>query len=340
MAGPPYDFAVIGSTPFAALLAGSLARDHNKRVLRVGRRPSPQRLPRRLDLALPLATRPQRWAMLVSGEAETRAAGHGMGAAEAIVPIDVMVRGDTEATLAWLSHIAHIAAGYGLGVRAVAGGWIFRGVPLLRPERLEDKLGDWLASAGVTTADPDETRIEHYRAGARLVQAGDRLEVAQIVLADDAAIIDQPEEHRPAGIAVQQVTATMTESIKQLRAPVQLFPDRRVTHLQRPGGGVLALVDGEAEIDARLASTFDGPFPIARLAAGRSHSISSLDGAPLVGRLKSSRLFAIAGLGEAGAFLALATARFLAGASADEEKLWFAAHDPAGPREMVAELAN
>ena len=47
----------------------------------------------------------------------------------------------------------------------------------------------------------------------------------------------------------------------------------------------------------------------------------------------------LAGLGNAGAFLAPAIARHLAGVSADDEKAWFAAHDPARQsRAPVAEI--
>src|SRR5207237_228928 len=68
-----YDFAILGANLLSALLAGLLTRDHGKRVVRIGRKGSAQRLPRGLDLALLVATRPATWRMLRDGDAETRA---------------------------------------------------------------------------------------------------------------------------------------------------------------------------------------------------------------------------------------------------------------------------
>ena len=67
-----FDIAIIGTSLFSGLLAGVLARDHGRKVVRIGRPLSAQRLPRGLNLALPLATRAESWRMLRQAEAETR----------------------------------------------------------------------------------------------------------------------------------------------------------------------------------------------------------------------------------------------------------------------------
>jgi hypothetical protein len=341
MAGATFDFVIVGSTPFAALLAGSLARTHGKRVLRIGRRPSPQRLPRRLDLALPIATRPQTWDLLARGEAETRALIASMGAPDAIVPMDVMVRGDTEASSAALAHLAHVALGYGLKVRHLDGAWTLRGVPLLRSERLEDKVAEWLTAAGVASIDPDEVRFEFGGKGnAEFVLPEAKIDGAEIVLADDSAILEMPEDLRPPTLSVEPVTVTLTAKVKTLSAPVQIFADRAVTLMQRPDGGVLALTAGETDIDKRLASTFAGPFPIPRLATGRSRRVVTADATLFIGRAAPAGPMVIAGFGDAGAFFAPAAARFLAGAAGEYEAAWFAARQPAKTRPLVSELAS
>ena len=46
MDGNEFDIVIVGSAPFARLLAVWLARDHAKRVALIGRQASPQRLPR------------------------------------------------------------------------------------------------------------------------------------------------------------------------------------------------------------------------------------------------------------------------------------------------------
>lgn len=333
------DFVIVGSTPFAALLAGSLTSTHGKRVVRIGRRPSAQRLPRRLDLALPLATRPATWEILVRGATETRTLLEAIGIAEALSPIEVMVRAGTEASAAALSHIAHLAAAYGLKPRRRDDGWVFRGVPLLRAERIEDKVGDWLSGARVRSLDPDDARPHWDGSGIMTFGSGDEaIEARQVVLADDAAILDLPEAQRPSGLIADAITATLLARPKPLPAPVLLAADAGVTLMQRPDGNVLGLVTGESEIEARLASVLSGPFPVAHLATGRSRRIVTHDGAPVLGSLGESNVQVVAGLGDAAVFYATAIARVLAGADSDAERGWFAAHAPVAPRESIAEF--
>ena len=67
-----YDFAIFGSARLPALLAGLLAHDHSKQVLHIAGAVSSQRLPRRIDTAFALATRPATWRLVQQAETETR----------------------------------------------------------------------------------------------------------------------------------------------------------------------------------------------------------------------------------------------------------------------------
>jgi hypothetical protein len=316
-----FDVAIVGSSLFSGLLAGILARDHGRKVARVGRRRSPQRLPRGLDLGLPLATRPATWALLRQAEAETRTLLGSMGVSEGLGTTEAAAVADLPASVAALDHVAHLAAGYGYQVRRSHSGWAFRSVSMLDREAVEARLGDWLNATGVTA-------MEEGTAGADLT-----------VLGDDAAIFDHvPEGQRPPLLISQAMTGTLVVSPRALPTRLQRFVDRGVTLLARPGNTVLALVGGEVDVEARLASTLPGPFPIKRLATTRYRCFVTADSAPFVGRLKLGKQFIAAGLGTTAAFLAPAIARHLVGKSDADEARWFAAHDPAQPREAIAEF--
>ncbi|MBI4922482.1 MAG: hypothetical protein HY834_12095 [Devosia nanyangense] len=341
MADNGFDVALFGSTPLARLVAGILARDHGRRVLLIGREASPQRLPRTIDSALPAATRPETWSLLRAGELETLRLLGSIGAAEAVSRITVAVHGDTEATAVALAHIAHLAMGFGMAGRSTGPVHTFRDVALLNADALSPKLAPWLASLGVTAADSDAAQLGFLKSGAaELTVSGERVAAAQIVLADDPALLDLlPEAQRPEQLIVQPMTATLTAPTRRLPAPVVRWPARGITLLRRPGDSVLALIDGDTDTETRLASALPGPFPLARLATSRFRRVVTTDGAPLIGRLKPSKLTILAGLGDAAVFLAPAIARWLAGVSSDDEKRWFAARDPARPsRETVAEF--
>lgn len=304
-----FDFAIHGTGLFSALLAGILARTHGKRVVRIGLRPSAQRLPRQLDLALPLSARPENWQLVRAAEAETRRSLADI-APEGVEEIEAGLIADNTASAMALDHLGHLAHGFGHQVRRTGNGWALRRVSLIQPELIVGKLGEWLALGNVVAQDEGPA------------------DATRIVLADDAAILDFfPEDKRPASLRSEAMTASLLVAPRPLTTPLQLFPDRGVTLLQRPGNAVLALVVGEHDIDARLASTLAGPFPIKRLATTRYRRIVSADGAPLIGMVGDA--FVIAGLGPIAAFLAPAVARLLAGSSAPDESAWFAARDPA-----------
>lgn len=333
-----FDVAVVGSTLFAGILAGQLADVHGRRVLRIGRRPSPQRLPRRIDMALMIATRVRTWDVLARGAGETSALVSRIGAVDAIVPVSVRVHADTERSGAALAHLAHVAAGYGLKAGRKAGSSLFPAVPLLRTEHIEDKIASWLSAAGVRTVDPDALRTE-FDGNSIVFRAGDEtLAATQVLLADDAAILDFPEDERPAGVVVESIAATLLGKTRPLGAQVLSFVDRGVRLQQRTDGSVLALVSGEAELEARLASALPGPFPISRLATGRSRRIVTADGAPSFARLGASNVRIAAGLGDAAPFFATAVARHVAGVTEADERAWFAAHEASVNREGLAEF--
>jgi len=335
-----YDFAVFGSTPFAAILAGCLARQ-NKRVLRVGSRASPQRLSRRLDLALPMATRPATWDVLMRGVPEIRSLLQAMGAPDAMVPANVRIKVDTEAGRAFAGHMSHMALAFGLkpSVRDSSTEW--RSIPSLRAERAEDKVADWLSAAGVRSIDPHEVRLSFGSPDATTLTGPDGdIAAGSVILAEDAAILDLPADLRPAALRSEELTTTLVAKVKGLPAPIALFPERGVSLLQREDGSVLGLVSGSGDFEARLASTLPGPFPIARLATGRTHHLESIDGAPLIGPLGHTGLFAAAGLGNAAVFFAPALARHLTGTATPAEAAWFTAHGPTHARGDVTEALS
>ncbi len=328
----PYDFAIFGASPFASLLAGLLAHDHGKQVLRIADPVSSQRLPRSIDLALPFAARPAAWRLVRDGEAEMRAILSTLEADRLLMPTDVQIVADTPQTQHALAHIRHVAAGFGVRIRAGR----FTGLSRL--------VGDiTLGGSKVQSAPSRDVVVGFTRAGAAALQIeGEELRAAQVVLADDAAILERlPEESRPALLVTEPMTATLTLPARRLAAPVMRFPDRGVTVLQRADLTVLALVGGDGEVERRLASCLPGPFPLRRQATTRYRRLISRDGAPVIGRLRPSRLFMVAAMGDAGLFLAPAVARLLAGAATASEKAWFSAHDPArASREAIADVGG
>lgn len=312
-----FDIAIVGTSLLSGLLAGVLARDHGKKVVHIGRQQSSQRLPRSLNLALPIATRPESWRMLRRAEADTRTLLGSLGLPDGLTATEMEVVADLPASALALDHIGHMALGSGHQVRRTGTGWAFRHVATIDHEAVEKRLPEWLRAAGVAS-------INDGPADAGLT-----------VLADDDAIEDHlSDDSRPGPLVSQFMTSTLVVS-RPLPVPVRRFADRGVTLVTRPGGTVLALMSGEQDVEARLASTLPGPFPMKRLATTRFRRLTTADSAPVIGRV--GERFIIAGLADTAAFFAPTLARRIAGTANADEVTWFAAHEPGRDRVLVAE---
>lgn len=326
-----YDFAVFGTSPLAALVCGLLAHQHGMQVLRVADPVPRQRLPRRIDVALPLATRPASWRLLRAAATETTSLLSDIEGLDRLDRTDIKLVADLPETAGALAHLTHVAAGYGFGSRD----GVFRAVP-----RLSGEVD--LGHSDVQTVEAGRVTLTPGRGGAELTLDDEAMPVGQIVLADDAAILDLlPEAERPMLLLAEPAMATLTAPAKRLVAGVVRYLDRGVTLIQREDHSVLALVTGHADAAARLGSCLDGALPLQRRATTHYRRLVTADGAPLIGRLKPSKLVVVAGLGTIGAFLAPPIARLLAGVPTDDESPWFAAHDPARTnRTPVADIVE
>lgn len=316
---PEFDVAIVGTRLLSGLLAGVLARDHGKKVVRVGRPLSAQRLPRNLNLALPFAVRPETWRMLRRAEADTRVLLGSLGLPDSVTTTEAELVADQPHTAMALDHLAHMALGYGHQVRRTETGWAFRRVGAIDRESVEKRLPDWLRAAGVTSI------------------ADGTVDTALTILADEDALHDNLADNaRPAPLISRPMTSTLLMTRTPL-PPIRRFTDRGVTLQARADGAVLSIVSGEHDVDARLASTLPGPFPIRRLAATHYRGFATSDGAPLIGM--SGQHFIIAGLANVAPFFAPALARLIAGTVDDFEGSWFEAHRPGGDRTRVAEAS-
>lgn len=328
---PRYDFAIFGTSHLAALLCGVLAHRHGAKVLRICNPVPHQRLPRNIDIALPLATRPGSWRLIRAATTETEDLLAGIEGQDRLDRVDVKLVADLPDTTIALAHLAHIAAGYGYaGSRGV-----FRGI-----SRFSGDVD--LAHSAVQTVEAQRATVAPGLSGASLNLDNETVPVGQIVLADDAAILALlPEPERPAQLVVEPAMATLTVPARRLPARIMRFVDRGVTLMQKDDRSILALVAGRADAEARLASCLAGTLPLQRRATTHYRRVTTADGAPLIGRLEPSKLFVVAGLSSSATFLAPPIARLLADAGTEDERKWFLAHDPASTERMaVADIAE
>lgn len=349
MADEAFDFAIFGSTPMAGLIAGLLGSEHGKRVCLIGDPWSPFPLPRRYDVTVAPATRPETWALLAATSVDTLKllAALGKGLSERVDPLYIA---DTPASTAALGHVRHVAAAYGYAVERVADRALaetgatcrVRDAVMLVGGKIEPAIGAWLDRLAIRRLPAATTGVTLRRDGSvRLSMGAGVVEAGQAVLADDAAILRHldPDE-RDRVLRLRKATAILTGPARALPAPLISFLDRDVVLQQRGKGAILAIVGGAtSDASDRIGACLGPLAPLKRTAQSSFNTLATSDGAPLVGSAKGLRAMVLAGFGATGAFFAPALARHLAGVATEGEKAYFAAREPSrgNARQLIAD---
>jgi hypothetical protein len=347
----PFGYAVFGASPFALLLAG-LLRVHGKSVCLVGDPWSAYRLPRGFDFSVMPATRPETWALLKRGAAETTRFLRSIGK-NLYERVDPLFVAETEASADYLGHMRWVASALGfeaerMADRAIAAEGticVVRDAAMLVGGRIEPMLESWLDQLEVKRVPARATALSFPRHAPAAITYGElALEAESIILADDEAILMRlGGTERNALLTVTPRISLVTEPAKPLRAPLIHYLDRDVTlHQQQTQGAVSAIAGGEADTALpRIAPSLSAQGRIRRAGQTLIHTVGTTDGAPLIGRMGKGKATVIAGLGPSAAFLAPIVARVLAKAASDDEARYFELRDASKParRQLVAEAA-
>jgi hypothetical protein len=343
-----FDFAILGSSPLALLLAGLLAQSHKKRVCLVSEAPSEFRLPRGFDLSVAPVTRRETWALLGRTVPEVRKLLASINARRSIERIDPVFSAETPGGAEALHHTRQMMSAYGHAVERFgksADSFRVRDALLLHRTDLEVAVGPWLDAAGVQRFPAENAAVALHDGGATIAPVtGDAVDAAVAIAADDNAILAYAEPgERSRLVTAETVTSVLTEQVKPLASRLSLIVDRAEVLLQQRGGTVLAQAPGDGgtalpRIGARLADQGR----VRRAGQASFAIVRPLDGAPLIGQAKGLKAAIVAGLGLTAPFLAPALARYFAGVAPDDETRYFAAREAgtAASRADVADFAG
>ncbi|SDG36478.1 hypothetical protein [Pelagibacterium luteolum] len=333
--------AVVGSTPFAWLLAGLLAADHSRAIVLVSAPHDSHRLSLPPSLSVAPITRPETWARL------TEIAAPAARRLSRIAPrlarrTDVIFGARSPAARNALSHMRHLMAGFGHAVEPahaipdssairVRDAWAFDG------DAFKGAAAPWLAAANVAIVN-SASGLKVRRDGSASFGATN---FDLVVLADDQSIVDRLSAEDVAGFAsMANAIGIHTSPVPPMSNAVTIDLDSGATMLRDTTGKLIATAYDEDEkgLDRIRASM---PRTIApRLAAKtRFKCLHTHDGAPVIGTPRRSRMFIIAGLGALDLVFAPMLARLIAGDASGVEAEWAAAHaaDLRQPRVEVAE---
>lgn len=335
--------AVVGTSPFALLLAGLLATDHSRGVVLVTEPANPFRLSRQFSLSVGALTRPNTW-QLVRANAQGVLRRLGRLSSGAVERTDLMMLAEDAQSAQGLRHVHHMAAGFGYVVeRPVAPtpngvALLFRDVHRLVEAAFVPAALEWLEKSGVVIVEGQE-KLSLVRGGGRL-DGGAEAEL--VVLADDDAV----RRFLPSGelnnaLTPVPATSLLTTATARLDQSIILHVDSGAVVSQRGDGGLEIVAPDAGGQGPAIAGTMLPPSQRPRLAARHSHTrLVSVDGAPVLGSPAKGRPFVIGGLGPVDMMLAPTIARILCQAPVDFEAQWAFAHQPSGrKRRAVAEFS-
>jgi len=353
MNGNRADFAILGATPLARLVAGLLASVHGKDVVIIGDSQAAFRLPHGIDLSVAPVTRPETWSLLSHTLPETmkllaRAAGKGSWSR-----IDPILFAETASGRIALAHMRNSAAGFGHAIEPMAPGQlgpardgiVVRDAVLLQRPQLEPALDRWLDQLRVRRLPPADAAVTLRRDGAASIDvSGEALTADRAVLIDDEALLAHLSANAIAPLfAVAEASTILTEPMPGLAAPALRQVDTGLTLIQRATRGVVATGPGSVEkTSPSLAALLSAYGPLHRAGQTSFRRLHSHDGAPVIGRVGETGPVLIGDLGTAGAFLAPALARWLCGVAPGEEAAYFAMRAPGRARapSLVADYAG
>lgn len=329
------DFAIVGSTPLARLVAGLLASTHGKSVVFIGESQAGYRLPREIDLSMAPLTRPETWSLLKALVPETVKLISRVAGRSAWSRVDPILYAEQAPGREALAHVRHMALAFDHGAEPISAkligpdrdGIILRDAVLLHRPVLETALDRWLVEHGVRRLVEGDKLQVRPDGSAELANADTLVEIGQTVLADDMAQLQHLSGVQwPALLRRQTASTIFTEPTRPMAAPVMLQLDSGLTMVQQPGRGIVAMGPGALEpFGARLATLLGRERQFRQAGQSSYDRVVTSDGGPALGRLGGIGVDVLAGLGPTGAFLAPAIARWLCGSASATENAWFAA---------------
>ncbi len=345
-----FDYAVAGSTPFAALLAGALARDHGARVILVGRLMHALRPRRSIDMSVGPITRPETWQILQKTTPQTVDLLGKIGAGNSLVPADPLMLAESPDGAQALAHLKGVAQEYGAVIErqpapeGFTDAYRFRDALTTDQRALTLALDPWLQDSGITILDPDAVTLSRPRsAPVGVAHNGQRHTADRLILADDTAIAAFGNAKMiAANLQARRAASLIFGPAVHLPAPLVHTVDTGLTVHRQPTGALDCTGYGPAPAVGSQACMHIGRDAVLDLAGHTGFtSYAAFDGGPVIGRARSGVAIHIAGLGPTALFQLPAIARFLAGTATGDETAYFTARAPRGKATAgpVAEFA-
>ncbi len=328
------DFALIGSSLKAGIIAGLLAKEHKKRVCLVIGRARQYQLAHSFNLSFDCATRPETWQMLSALYSESTKLVTLIEGRRSLLRINPLIVCHTRASHNALAHMYHVARGYGyemerLGNFPVPGtnaGFRFRDARVLRHDILWPKMLKWLEKNGVQIIEPSSARLLFNRDGTGHINNGEsEITAGCVVLADQEAVLQHGGKQDVERFFITcKATSLLSGPLATFSDQFILSPEHKFAAFgQKKGRMEFSALVGPREMPALIKANIALEKNIRRTGQSMFDTTVPRDGAPVVGKLARSNFWVLSGFGYAGVYFAPALARLLVDKCSQNERDYF-----------------
>ncbi len=335
-----FDVGIVGASLASALLAGLLARDHKQKTCLFLNQTAQHQLSREIGLSFNCAMRPETWTMQNLALAETLPIITKIGGANAVKKTSGLLMCHNEATADALSHMYHYLHAIDYEIERLAqneyphcaAAYGIDNLRLIRPSVFWPALINWLNVVGVTVFDWQGLQIgTKKRQSIRVNLTQQKVEVGQLVLADEAAILALGEQTETGSLFEKKNYCTViTQPLEKTTETLILNPEHAFCARVRPDGAFEILCEGDfTQLERQFSNNImaNGVLSEKKVhLTGRAifPSIRTVDGAPFAGKLGRSNIWGSAGFGQMSVFFAPMIARLICSKSTPDEANYFA----------------
>ncbi len=332
-----FEFAIIGNTPMAALLACSLSKLYGRETALIGQFAHSLLPSHGFDISVDTITQPQTWRLIKENMSPFEGLLKDFSNKEVYEKVDPIFIARSQKSANALNHARNVANLYGFSIekqeltKGVMQSIQFRDAIRIKRRSMFTGLDDWLSRNNVKLLDTNNIELKRGASGGtKITSANEAIVAKRIIFVGDEAILNyMPQKDIGNNFFKIATNTLMLEPVKKLKNSTIINIDDGSILFQHANGTIdCTSRDDFTNISHIISNDGENNRHIKLAGKAQFSSLISKDGAGVFGSLLGTKLSYIGGFGTSGAFLTPLMAKILVGRGNDFENEYFAKRKP------------
>lgn len=328
-----FEFAIIGNTPMAALLACSLSKLYGRKTALIGQFAHSLLPSHGFDISVDIITQPQTWRLIKENISPFEDLLKDFSNEAVYEKIDPIFIARSPKSADALNHARNVASLYGFSIekqeltKRVMQSIQFRDAIRIKRRSMFAGLDNWLDRNNVKQINTNNIELKRSAGGlTKIICANETIISKRMVFVDDEAILNyMPQKYIINNFFKIATNALMLEPVKKLKNSTIINIDDNSILFQHANGTIDCTSQNDfTNISNIISNDRENNKHIKLAGKAQFSSIISKDGAGVFGSLSGAKLLYIGGFGTSGAFLTPAMAKILVGKGSEFENEYFA----------------